>query len=30
MNGNCLCGLFDNNWVWIILIVLLLSCCCNG
>lgn len=30
MNGNCLCGLFDNNWVWIIIIVLLLACYCNG
>ena len=30
MNGNCLCGLFDNNWIWIIIIVLLLACCCNG
>ena len=30
MNGNCLCGLFDNNWAWIIIIVLLLLCCCNG
>jgi hypothetical protein len=29
MNGNCLCGLFDNNWLWILIIVLLL-CCCNG
>jgi hypothetical protein len=31
MNGNCFCGLFDNNWVWVLIIALLLiSCCCNG
>ncbi len=26
--NNCLCNVFDNNnWIWIILIVLLFSCC---
>ena len=31
MNHNCFCQLFDNNWVWlIILAIVLLSCCgCN-
>ena len=30
MNGNCLCNLFDDNWVWlIILAIILISCCCN-
>lgn len=29
--NNCLCNVFDNNnWIWIILIVLLFSCCCGG
>ncbi len=28
MNNNCFCQLFDNNWVWlIILAIVLLSCC---
>ena len=31
MNTNCLCGLFDNCWIWLIIIaIILLSCCCNG
>ena len=26
--NNCLCNIFDNNnWIWIILIVLLFTCC---
>ncbi len=31
MNNNCLCGLFDNNcnWIWIILIALLIISCCG-
>ena len=29
--NNCLCNVFDNNnWIWIILIVLLFTCCCGG
>ena len=29
--NNCLCNVFYNtNWIWIILIVLLFSCCCGG
>lgn len=30
--NNCLCNLFDNNWVWlIILAIILFSCCgCNN
>ena len=29
--NNCLCNVFDNNnWIWIVLIVLLFSCCCGG
>ena len=28
--NNCLCNVFDNNnWIWIVLIVLLFLCC-NG
>lgn len=28
--NNCLCNVFDNNnWIWIVLIVLLF-CCCGG
>lgn len=28
--NNCLCNLFTDNWVWLIIIaVILLSCCCN-
>lgn len=31
MNSSCFCQLFDNNWVWlIILAIILLTCCCNG
>ncbi len=31
MNANCLCQLFDSNWVWLAIIaVILLTCCCNG
>ena len=28
--NNCLCNVFDNNWIWIVLIILLFSCCCGG
>ncbi len=29
--NSCLCNLFDDNWVWIIIIALLiLFCCCGG
>ena len=30
--GNCLCNLFNDcdSWIWILLIVLLFSCCCHG
>jgi len=28
--NNCLCNLFDDNWVWIIIIALLLIFCCGG
>jgi len=28
---NCLCNLFDNNAIWLIIIALLiLFCCCGG
>ena len=28
--NNCLCGLFDDNWIWILIIALLvISCCCH-
>ena len=30
MNGNCLCNLFDDNWIWLIIIaIILISCCCH-
>ena len=30
MNNNCICGVFDNNWIWILIIALLvISCCCG-
>ncbi len=25
--NNCLCNIFDNNWIWIILVILLFTCC---
>lgn len=28
--NNCFCNLFGDNWVWLIIIaILLISCCCN-
>lgn len=28
--NNCFCNLFDNNWLWLIIIaIILISCCCN-
>ena len=28
--NNCLCSMFDNNnWIWIILVILLFTCCCG-
>ncbi len=28
--NNCLCNVFDNNWIWILIIALvLISCCCG-
>ena len=28
--NNCLCGLFDNECIWlIILAVIVLTCCCH-
>ena len=30
MNNNCLCSIFNDNWIWIIIIALILLCCgCN-
>ena len=31
MNGNCICQLFDNNWIWLIILacILLRNCCGN-
>ena len=28
--NNCLCNLFDDNWLWIIIIALLIIFCCCG
>lgn len=28
--NNCFCNLFGDNWIWILIIaILLISCCCN-
>ena len=27
--NNCLCNLFDNNYIWIILIALIVIFCCG-
>lgn len=28
--NNCLCNLLSDNWIWLIIIALILiSCCCN-
>ncbi|MBQ8738918.1 MAG: hypothetical protein IJZ04_05415 [Clostridia bacterium] len=29
--NNCLCGLFDNEVLWLIIIaIIVLNCCCGG
>ena len=28
--NNCLCNIFDNNCIWIIIIAILLLTCCNN
>ena len=29
--NNCLCNLFDDNWIWLIIIALqIIFCCCGG
>ncbi len=28
--NNCLCNVFDNNWIWILIIALILISCCCG
>ena len=28
--NNCLCNLFDDNCIWIIIIALILIFCCGG
>ncbi len=29
--NNCLCNLFDDNWIWIIILaILLFNCRCCG
>ena len=28
--NNCLCNIFDNEWIWLIIIALLLIFCCSG
>ena len=35
MNGNCICQLFDNNWIWLIILACILLCnwalhCCGN
>ena len=30
MNGNCFCNLFDDNWVWLIILAIILICCCGN
>ncbi len=31
MNGSCLCNLLNDNWIWLLIIALLIFCCgCNG
>lgn len=27
---NCLCHLFDDNWVWLLILAIIVLCCCNG
>lgn len=28
--NNCFCNLFNDNWIWLIIIaIILISCCCN-
>lgn len=29
--NNCLCNLMEDNWVWLIILALILIfCCCGG
>lgn len=29
--NNCLCNLLDNNWVWLVILALIIACnCCGG
>ena len=28
--NHCLCNLFDDNWIWIIIIALIVLFCCCG
>lgn len=29
--GSCLCNFLGNNWVWLLIIALLIMCCgCNS
>ena len=30
MYGNCICQLFDNNWIWLIILACILLCNCCG
>ena len=30
MNNNCFCQLFDSNWVWLIILAIVLISCCGG
>ncbi len=28
--NNCLCNLFDNNWIWLLILALVVIFCCGG
>lgn len=28
--NNCLCNLFEDNWVWLIILAIILIYCCGG
>ncbi len=28
--NTCLCNLLNDNWIWLVIIALILFSCCNG